>query len=76
MKYVILFAFAAFAWWIWTKRQASKGDDASARHHPAPEKMVACAHCGVHLPQSEGVTDGERIFCCEAHRLAAGSAER
>ncbi|MBS0369617.1 MAG: hypothetical protein JSS57_10490 [Proteobacteria bacterium] len=32
------------------------------------EQMVACAHCGVHVPESEGVTSGGHFFCSEAHR--------
>ncbi len=35
------------------------------------EEMVACAHCGVHLPRGDAVagTDGT-LFCGEPHRLA------
>jgi uncharacterized protein len=35
---------------------------------PAVSKMVACAHCGVHIPESEAVHDGDRRYCCEEHR--------
>lgn len=36
-----------------------------------PTPMLACAHCGVHLPQAEALTDAAgRPFCGEAHRLA------
>jgi uncharacterized protein len=31
-------------------------------------KMVACAHCGVHLPESEAIRDGDKYFCSEEHR--------
>lgn len=34
------------------------------------ERIVPCAHCGVHFPVSEAVTDGESSFCCTAHRDA------
>jgi uncharacterized protein len=45
---------------------ASKsGGDAAA----AP--MVACAHCGVHLPRPDALADGEgRLYCGDEHRLA------
>lgn len=44
---------------------AVRGDDGQV-----VEKMVQCAHCGVHLPVSEAVSDaaGAR-FCSEEHRL-------
>lgn len=33
--------------------------------------MLACQHCGVHLPQAEAVLDtAGRPYCGEAHRLA------
>jgi uncharacterized protein len=33
--------------------------------------MLACSHCGLHLPKTEAVFDAEgRPFCGEAHRLA------
>ncbi|MBS3916517.1 MAG: hypothetical protein KGZ31_02355 [Sulfuritalea sp.] len=34
----------------------------------SPERMVACAHCGVNLPESEAVEDAGRQFCSEEHR--------
>jgi uncharacterized protein len=30
--------------------------------------MVACAHCGVNLPESDSVRVGERHYCSEEHR--------
>lgn len=37
---------------------------------PGGESMVPCAHCGVHVPLSESVTDGTRHYCSAAHRDA------
>jgi uncharacterized protein len=38
---------------------------------PRVEDMVACAHCGVHLPRGEAVATADgTLFCGEAHRLA------
>lgn len=36
----------------------------------APQPMVSCAHCGVHLPRAEALLLGEQTFCCAAHRDA------
>lgn len=40
-----------------------------------PEPMIQCAHCGVHLPASEAVSDPSgAAFCSDEHRLRhAGS---
>ena len=32
------------------------------------EQMVACAHCGLHVPESEGVRGAGGFFCSEEHR--------
>lgn len=46
-----------------------RGKRADARGEPMP--MLACVHCGVHLPQSEALIDAAgRPYCSEAHRLA------
>ena len=37
---------------------------------PAAEEIVACAHCGMHLPKSEAVSGASEWFCGPAHRLA------
>jgi uncharacterized protein len=81
MKYLVLLAVVGLViWWLRRGRsapgqgrpQAGKKDGPGAPRSPAaPTPMLACAHCGVHLPQAEAVTDGAgRPFCGEAHRLA------
>lgn len=30
--------------------------------------MVRCAHCGIHIPKSEGLLQDGKVFCSEAHR--------
>ena len=51
------------------KNSAQKGAAAQ------PQVMVACAHCGVHLPKSDAAWDAQgRSFCSAAHRLAGPSA--
>ena len=32
------------------------------------EQMVACAHCGLHVPESESVRSAGEFFCSEEHR--------
>lgn len=34
------------------------------------ERMLACAVCGVHVPESEVLRAEGKFFCCEAHRQA------
>lgn len=86
MKYLILLAvILVAAWWTFGRRrppaEPPQARDASApakdreRAAPAPQPMLVCAHCGVHLPPAEVVLDAaERPFCSEAHRLAGPRA--
>jgi uncharacterized protein len=43
-------------------------DDRSPERVAAPETMVQCAVCGVHLPGSEARYAGGRTYCGDAHR--------
>ena len=36
----------------------------------APQEMIACAHCGVHLPRDEALPGRGGVFCGDAHRTA------
>ncbi len=47
---------------------AAKRRDAAGRNNS--EKMLQCAHCGVHVPSSEALLSGSRVYCCSAHRDA------
>ncbi|MFZ2268776.1 MAG: PP0621 family protein [Azonexus sp.] len=73
MKYLLLVAVLYVLWRVWKKRQ-----DGSLKPPPAAsppvERMVLCAYCSVHLPESDAVKDGSRFYCSEAHRQAAASA--
>jgi len=52
--------------------QAGRQDDEPAPQRGAPvaeiEQMVACAHCGLHVPESESVRGGGSFYCSEEHR--------
>jgi uncharacterized protein len=37
---------------------------------PGVDKMVPCAHCGVHIPRSEALIKDDIPFCSEDHRRA------
>lgn len=33
----------------------------------APQAMVACAHCGLHIPANDAVRRAGNVFCCPEH---------
>jgi uncharacterized protein len=36
----------------------------------APQDMISCAHCGLHLPRDEALPGRGGVFCSAAHRAA------
>ncbi|HEX8987237.1 MAG TPA: PP0621 family protein [Rhodocyclaceae bacterium] len=43
-----------------------------ARQETRPtERMIQCAHCRIHVPLSESVSDGSARYCSEEHRRLA-----
>jgi uncharacterized protein len=59
-------------------RERGEGGDAGPKAGrggaPRGELMVRCAHCGVHLPQSDAVSAGALHYCSGAHRDAGPKA--
>lgn len=76
MKYLILLAVIGVIWWVWKKSHEQLPPDPEVRRDPDPEKMVVCAHCGVHLPESDALPDAPDFFCNAAHRDAARAQKR
>lgn len=82
MKYLVVLFVVVLALWLLLrgrgsgsqKRAATERDpraDGSRGRDGAPIDIVACAHCGVHLPRNEALLDAQgRIYCGAEHRLA------
>ncbi|MCU0969655.1 MAG: hypothetical protein MUF03_12730 [Rubrivivax sp.] len=77
LKLLLVLAVVVVAGMLFLGRR--RGRDASppvpgAPPPPAPRvsaEMVACAHCGVHLPATEARRDDAgRPYCGDAHRAA------
>ncbi|MCE2658089.1 MAG: PP0621 family protein [Rubrivivax sp.] len=49
-------------------RRARAADGQAVSTVRAATGMVRCAHCGLHLPAQDALTDGQRNFCGEEHR--------
>jgi uncharacterized protein len=78
MKYVIVLVAVAVGLWLLFGRASRRGSVGPGRRgRPAvdAEAMVACAHCGVHLPRGDAVADGALVYCSEAHRIAGPAAK-
>ncbi len=77
MKYLLVLLVVVIGLWLLLRGRAAPppgpggGRGRKRRGGDAAEPVVACAHCGVHLPRQDAVVDaGGRPFCSDAHRLA------
>lgn len=71
---VVLLAVLLLVWLVLgsVRRRAERQrppDPPAAPRRPAPviEGMVACAHCGVHLPASQALVAQDQTYCSAAH---------
>jgi len=74
MKYLLLFAVLFVAYLLWRNARLDRPE----RRPPppgaaAPQEMVSCPVCGLHLPQPDAVRGADgRFYCSDEHRLRAG----
>ena len=71
MKFA-LFLLAVLAL-LWLLRGATRRVPPPAQKTPPPappQQILACAHCGVHLPRDEALPGRGGVFCGDAHRKA------
>lgn len=72
---LILLAIVISLLWRHAKQRAADSAKRATRVAP-PERIVACAYCGVHVPESEAVADDGQMFCGDSHRQAYRSGAR
>ena len=74
-KWLLFFAgIGLFYLWVKGKKQAKKSINKFSNSIPhqteravAPEAMVQCQFCKVHLPQSNAIAYDERFYCSQEH---------
>jgi uncharacterized protein len=76
MKYLLVFAVVFIAVWLWRKNRREEMRSRPPPPQPpavgAPQAMVRCAHCGLHLPAADAIAGpGGAVYCSVAHRQAA-----
>ncbi|MDP2417629.1 MAG: PP0621 family protein [Hydrogenophaga sp.] len=81
MKYLLVLAVVWVAYWVWRKNRLD--DKTQAKRSPPPRPpaapqlptvMVACLHCGTHLPESEAVQGRQGVYCSPEHQQLSEGA--
>ncbi|MEK6770149.1 MAG: PP0621 family protein [Pseudomonadota bacterium] len=70
LSILIIVLVAGLVWWLVRKARERRRQQRSDRARPDIEPMVACAHCGVHIPRHEASWNGDVPYCSDAHRRA------
>ena len=74
MKYVLLLALLALVFFVIGFKRARPREPEARSRPPAPEAsnapqaMLRCAECGMHLPADEALPGKGGVFCSAAHR--------
>jgi uncharacterized protein len=74
MKYLLVLAVVMVAIYIWRNNRINDRADAAppppspGGHARLPVVMVACLHCGTHLPQADTVQGALGPYCSADHR--------
>ncbi len=81
MRNLLIFLLALLAIW-WVRRALTNHKGKGGRPGPeaggpsdSPERMLECAHCKINVPETEGVHENGRFYCCDAHRRAGPRAD-
>jgi uncharacterized protein len=76
MKFLLVIVLLAVLWLLLRGLTGRARDDGAAKRDasppppPAPQAMLVCAFCGLHLPRDEALPGRGGVFCGEAHRAA------
>lgn len=70
MKYVVLFLVFLFFAWRWRAQRIAPVKEAGKPREPKgePLSMVACKHCGLHVPMADAISGADGQYCSAAHR--------
>ena len=69
MKYLLLIILLALLFFVLGFKRARPAAPAEDKKRPAaPQDMLSCAQCGLHLPRDEALPGLGGVFCSAAHR--------
>ena len=68
MKYLVLLAVIAVVYALWRSQRRPPPPPVQRPGGAPLQDMVACAHCGVHLPKDDALWKDGRGYCSRAHR--------
>ena len=68
MKYLVLLLVLVVFYAYWRSQNRPSAPPRQPPPLAPPQDMVACDHCGLHLPRTETLSRGARHYCCAEHQ--------
>lgn len=71
MKYLLVLSVVLIAFWVWRNNRQEDIQRRQPRRpkQPAlPVNMVACRHCGTHMPDTEAIQGPLGHYCSAEHQ--------
>lgn len=66
-RLLLLVLIIWFLIWMFKKQFSQDTPDNNTSKADEAEDMLACAHCGTHVPKSLGVVDNDHFYCSKEH---------
>jgi hypothetical protein len=73
MKGLLLLVVVLVGVGWWRLRKRSQTPPVPPTTPTSAERMVHCAHCGLHLPQTDAIVANDVFFCSKEHQLRNGA---
>ena len=64
---ILALVVALVVWWLTRSRRSAPAPEAPTPK-TIPQDMVACDHCGLHLPRLDALPGRGGVFCSDEHR--------
>lgn len=71
MKLLVVLLALLLGVWLWRRGRSVRARGGGRRAGAAPQPMIRCAHCGVHLPRDGAVTGHAGLYCSAEHQREA-----
>jgi len=75
MKYLVVLIVVFAVLWLMSSRRREVTTARRSAEAAAPQAMVSCVQCGVHLPRADATQARDGRWFCSAAHLKAGGAE-
>lgn len=75
MKFILIVAVVlGIIWLLRSGRRVEHKQEPSRRKETlAPQDMLSCSHCSVHIPASDALQGQKGVYCCAEHLYRAES---